>query len=143
MAAVLIAAAAFGQKKEKAINPSFFIEVPVEQGYLFNGLHFGAGAWFGEQTPFTSIGVFAGVLTYQPYGRKLAPIIQKGTLTVAFDIHTNSRIFVSPAFVVGTKEFFDLNIKLGYAIDKERTMFVTGFASQTYNMGVGFICKLK
>lgn len=143
LAAMLIAAAAFGQNKEKAICASFFMEVPVERGYLFNGLNFGVGAWFGEQTPFTSIGVFVGVLTYQPYSPTPKPIIQKGTATVAFDIHTNSRIFISPAFVVGTKDFFDLNIKLGFAIDKQRTMIITGFASQTYNMGIGFMCKLK
>lgn len=140
---VLFATLSVAAQKEKNIVPSFFIEVPVEQGYLFNGLNFGVGAIFGEQTPFVAIGLYAGLLTYQPYTPKFAPIIQKGTITLTFDIKTNSRVLIMPSFVVGTNYFNDLNIKLGYAVDKERTMFVTGFASQTYNMGIGFVCKMK
>ena len=130
-------------QKQKNIVPSFFMEVPVEQGYLFNGLNFGVGAWFGETTPFTSIGIFVGLLTYQPYSKPAAPITQKATLNLAFDIKTGTRVLIMPTLSVGTNNFYDLNLKLGYAIDKERTIFITGFASQTYNMGIGAVVKMK
>lgn len=133
---------------QKNIVPGFFMEVPVEQGYLFNGLNFGVGAWFGENTPFTSIGLFAGVLTYQPYGHRNTnllrnPITQKGTLTISFDIHNKSRLLIMPSFVIGTKDFYDLNLKLGYCVDKRRATHISLFISQTYNMGVGAIIKMR
>ena len=130
-------------QNEKYIIPSLFIEAPIEQGYLFNGLNFGVGAIFGHNSPFVAIGVYAGILTYQPYSPAKAAIIQKGTITMSFDIRTNTRLLIMPSFVIGTKDFNDLNIKLGYSIDKEKTMFVTVFASQTYNMGMGFVVKIK
>ena len=130
-------------QKQKYIIPSFFFEAPIERGYLFNGLNIGAGAIFGHNSPFVAIGVYAGILTYQPYIPAKAAIIQKGTITMSFDIRTNTRLLIMPSFVIGTKDFNDLNIKLGYSIDKEKTMFVTVFASQTYNMGMGFVVKIK
>jgi hypothetical protein len=143
ISAVLIAYTTQAQT-QKYIIPSFFLETPIEQGCLVNGLNFGAGAIFGDNSPFVAIGVYVGYLTYQPYTqRKNEPILQKGTITMAFDIKTNTRLLIMPAFVIGTKDFNDLNIKLGYSVDKEKTMFVTLFASQTYNMGIGFVCKIK
>jgi len=130
-------------QNQKYIVPSFFFEAPIERGYLFNGLNIGAGAIFGDNSPFVAIGVYAGVLTYQPYLGVKAPIIQKGTITLSFDIKTNTRLLIMPSFVIGTNDFNDLNIKLGYSIDKQKTMFATLFASQTYNMGMGFVVKIK
>jgi hypothetical protein len=131
-------------QNQKYIIPSFFIEAPIERGYLVNGLNFGAGAIFGDNSPFVAIGVYVGYLTYQPYTNvKNEPILQKGTITMAFDIKTKTRLLIMPAFVVGTNGFYDLNIKFGYSVDKEKTMFATVFASQTYNIGIGFVTKIR
>lgn len=130
-------------QKQKYIIASFYMEAPLEQAETFNGLNFGVGAIFGDNSPFVAIGVYAGILTYQPYSNQKTPILQKGTITLAFDIKTKSRFLIMPAFLVGTNGFYDLNIKFGYSVDKAKSMYVTMFASETYNMGIGFVAKLR
>jgi len=143
ISAILICYTTLAQT-QKYITPSFFLEAPIERGYLVNGLNFGAGAIFGDNSPFVAIGVYVGYLTYQPYTqRKNEPILQKGTITIAFDIKTKTRLLIMPAFVAATNGFYDLNIKFGYSVDKQQTMFATIFASQTYNIGIGFVTKIR
>jgi hypothetical protein len=145
-AALLLMSTIWGQKKERQINAGLFVDVPMEisktYGYAFNGISFGAGAWFGEQTPFTSIGIFFGITSFQSLSNRTS-IIQKPTMSVIIDIHNKSRLFIAPCFSVGSDDYFDVGFKLGYAIDKEKTMYVTSFVSDNLKFGIGTVVKIK
>lgn len=146
IAALLFTFSGLCQKKERQINPGLFVDIPMEisktRGYALNGMSFGAGAWFGEKTPFTSIGVFFGITSFQSISDRTS-IIQKPTLSVIIDIHNKSKLFIAPTFTVGSNDYFDIGFKLGYAMDKEKSMYITAFASENLRFGIGAVAKIK
>ena len=133
-------------QRERQINPGLFVDIPMEMsktyGFAFNGMSFGADAWFGEQTPFTSIGIFFGITSFQSLSDKTS-IIQKPTLSVIIDIHNSSKLFIAPTFSVGTEDYFDVGLKLGYAINKDKSMNINAFVSENLKFGIGTAVKIK
>jgi hypothetical protein len=117
LAFILLANTSSAQKKP--ITFGLMFDIPVEKNLTFNGLNLNAGAWFGNDC-LVPIGVFGGYRVHQPV--KNAKVWEVITLTLAWKIQIKE-FLILPNFTYANKEYQDLGIKFGYALDKEKTYF--------------------
>ena len=122
---LLISNTAFSQRKN--ITPALMFDLPIEKNFVFNGISVNAGAWFGNKS-LVPIGVFVGYRVYQPNFK--GRIWDVFCVTLAWRIQVKD-FLILPNFSYVNDDYQDLGIKLGYALDKEKTYFLhLGYSSQ-------------
>lgn len=125
-----ISSASFAQTNP--IKFGLIFDVPVEKNLSFNGLNLNAGAWFGND--FVPFGLFAGYRVHQPVKR--AKVWELFTITMAWRIQIKN-IMLLPNFTYANREYQDVGMKVGYALDEEKTYFFHLSISQQLGMAIG------
>jgi hypothetical protein len=134
---LLISNTAFSQRKN--ITPALMFDLPIEKNIVFNGISVNAGAWFGNNS-LVPIGVFVGYRVYQPNFK--GHIWNVFCLTLAWRVQVKD-FLILPNFSYVNNDYQDLGMKVGYALDKEKTYFAHLSYCSQLGLSLGTTISIK
>jgi len=134
---VLIPIACFSQNK-KHIKPIVIFDIPINN-IAFSGLSSNVGALFGRDN-FVQIGVFVGYRQHSDL--KINKTYSLGTFSFMWRVPID-KFDITPMFTYANGTYQDLSMRLGYVVDKNKTISINIFTSSKMGSGVGTTIHLK